>query len=209
MDSTRGLLYSVTEWITRFAYLNLLLLVFSLLGGVILGFFPALTAMFSVIRQWLRGNTDLPVLKTYWDYYRKDFWKSNVIGLFVGSIIALIAIDILFIQANGSTGLAWTNIPLFAFMLLFLLFLFHLFPTFAHYDVSAGKVIKHAFLLTLVNPVSSLFILLCLVPLVFIMQLAPALAFIFGGSVYAFITMWITMKVFDKAQQKNMAAGSH
>ena len=203
MNSTRGFIYSITEWITRFAYVNLLWIVFSLLGGVVLGFFPATTAMFAVTRQWLRGNTDEPVFKSFWDYYRKDFWKSNLIGLYVTGISVLIAADILFIRANSSSGLGWTNIPLFAFMLLFLLFLFYLFPTFVHFDVKAGTVIKNAFLVMLVNPLHSFIILLCLVPLFFIMQLVPALAFIFGGSLYAFITTWISLQAFDKAQQKN------
>lgn len=203
MNSTRGFIYSVTEWITRFAYVNLLWILFSLLGAVVFGLFPATTAMFAVTRQWLRGNTDEPVLKTFWDYYRKDFWKSNVVGLFVAGIAALIAIDILFIQANGGSGLGWTNVPLFAFMLLFLLFLFFLFPTFVHFDMKPGKVIKNAFLLMLVNPLHSVIILLCLVPLFFIMQLVPALAVIFGGSLYAFITMWVCLQAFDKAHQKS------
>lgn len=208
MNSTRGFIYSITEWITRFAYINLLWIVFSLLGGVVLGFFPATIAMFAVTRQWLRGNTDEPVLKSFWEYYRKDFWKSNLVGSFVAGIAALIAIDILFIQSNGSTGLGWTNIPLFAFMLLFLMFLFYLFPTFVHFDIKAGKVIKNAFLIMLVNPFSSFVILLCLVPLFFIMQLVPALAVIFGGSLYAFITMWVSLHVFDRAQQKSLDASA-
>lgn len=203
MNSTKNTIYQVTEWITRFAYLNVLWVAFTLLGIVFLGLFPATTAMFSVCRKWLRGHTDVPVFRTFWEYYRKDFVKSNLMGVFVWLIAALIAADIFYLLTLDAAQLGWTSIPLFAFMLLVLLFLFYLFPTFVHYDIKVPQVLKNSFLLMLINPIHSLLILFCLVPLFLIMQALPALAFIFGASSYAFITMWISLNAFNKTAGKN------
>ncbi|GKW47109.1 YesL family protein [Planococcus sp. NCCP-2050] len=203
MNSTKNTVYQITEWITRFAYLNLLWVVFTLAGAVILGLFPATTAMFSVCRKWLRGQTDVPVFRTFWDYYRKDFVKSNAMGLFVWLLGALIAADVFYLLALDAAHLTWISIPLFAFMLLVLLFLFYLFPTFVHFDIKATQVLKNAFLIMLIYPLHSLLILLCLVPLFLIMQALPALAFIFGASSYAFITMWISLNAFNKTAEKS------
>ncbi|TWT13297.1 YesL family protein [Planomicrobium sp. CPCC 101079] len=198
MNATSSFIYTILEWITRFAYLNLLWIVFTLAGGILLGFFPSTTAMFAVSREWLRGNTDKPVFKTFWSHYRTDFWKSNRLGLVVAAVIALIALDIFYIQGSAEL-LSWTYVPLFAFMLLFVLFLFYLFPSFVHYDIKVRSVIKNSFLLMLINPINNALILLTLVPLYFLMSLVPALAVIFGGSLYAFITMWFALHAFTKA----------
>lgn len=203
MNPTSGFIYNVFEWITRLAYLNLLWILFSLAGGLIFGFFPATIAMFAISREWLKGNFDIPILKSFWDYYRRDFLKSNLLGIFISIIIFLIAIDIIYIQGNTNGLLTWTYIPLFAFMLLFIMLLFYIFPAFVHYDIKVQYVMKNSFLIMLINPISSLLIILCLVPLFFIMKSFPALAFIFGGSSYAYITMWISLHAFNKANKKN------
>lgn len=203
MNSANNFIYHVTEWITRFAYLNLLWVSFTLIGGVLFGLFPATIAMFAVTRQWLKGNTDKPILQSFWQYYRKDFLKSNLLGLFIVIIAIIIIADILYIKANNNEVLTWTYIPLFAFMLLFLMFLFYIFPTFVHYELKVEQVIKNATLIMLINPIHTLLIFLCLVPLFFIMKTLPALLFICGGSSYAFITMWISLQAFNKAQTKN------
>lgn len=202
MNTTSSYIYLVLEWITRLAYLNFLWVVFSLLGGILFGFYPATTSMFAVCREWLKGNTDLPLFKTFWDFYKKDFVKSNLLGLFISVLLLFIVLDIFYIQSSPDQQLNWTYIPLFAFMLLFTLFLFYLFPVFVHYDIKVPHVIKNAFFLMLVNPAATAVITLCLVSLFFIMILLPALAFLFGGSLYAFITMWMAMHAFNKTHEK-------
>ncbi|WKA55396.1 YesL family protein [Planococcus shixiaomingii] len=203
MNAMSSIIYAALEWITRFAYLNLLWIVFTLAGGILFGFFPSTTAMFAVSREWLKGNTDKPVLQTFWNYYRTDFWKSNRLGLFVALIGLLIALDIFYIQSSTEL-VSWTYIPLFAFMLLNVLFLFYLFPSFVHYDIKVRSVIKNAFLLMLINPINNILILLTMAPLYFLMSFLPALLVIFGGSAYAFITMWFALHAFNKA---NKASG--
>lgn len=203
MNSTSGFIYNMMEWITKFAYLNLLWILFTLVGGVLFGFFPATVAMFAVTREWLRGNHEKPIFKSFWEYYRKDFLKSNLLGLFIVIVGSIITADIIYIQANNNESLTWTYIPLFAFMLVFIMLLFYLFPTFVHYDIKVGQVIKNASLIMLISPINTFLIFLCLVPVFFIMKTFPALAFIFGGSSYAFITMLISLQVFNKAKIKN------
>src|SRR5690554_99319 len=71
-------LHPLFIWFSNLAYLNLLWIVFTLLGGIILGFIPSTSALFSVIRQLLRKNDEeIPITKIFWTYYRKDFWKIN------------------------------------------------------------------------------------------------------------------------------------
>ena len=202
MNSTTGAIYNILEWITKFAYVNILWIIFTLVGGVIFGFYPSTIAMFAMVRDWLRGKSDLPVLKTFWEYYKRDFLKSNLLGIFLNILFAFIAIDIYYIQINMNEQLTWTNIPLFAFMLIVALFLFYIFPSFAHFDLKVVPLIKNAFLIMIVSPIQSFLMIICLVSVFFIIQAIPALFFIFGGTTFAFLTTWLSLNAFDKVQQK-------
>ncbi|WP_174612965.1 YesL family protein [Virgibacillus ihumii] len=209
MNNTSGFIYSIMEWVTRFAYVNLLWITFTVAGGVILGIFPATTAMFAVVRKWLTGNAEIPIFKTFWNFFKSDFLKSNLLGLFITGLGAIIVVDFLFIQVNVDDLLRLTYLPLYAFMILFLLFLFYIFPAFVHYDLKLGKTIKNAFLIMLISPLHSFLIVVCLVSVYFIMEALPALPFIFGASTYAFITMWLCLNTFTKIEKKAETTNSN
>src|SRR5690625_6342583 len=66
MDTTTGPMggfYTLANWIMRLAYVNILWIAFSLVGIIILGFFPATIGMFTVIRKWIQGDGDIPIFK--------------------------------------------------------------------------------------------------------------------------------------------------
>jgi uncharacterized membrane protein YesL len=195
-------LYTILEWITRFAYLNLLWIVFTLAGAILFGIYPSTTAMFAVMRKWLRGHSDLPVFSTFWSYYKKDFWKSNHLGIYASIIFLFIFIDLFYIQSRASELMTWTHIPIFVCILLFIFLLFYLFPVFAHYDLPVLSIYKQAFLMMLISPVQLFLIAICLVAFLFINTTFPALAFIFGFSFYSFITSWLASTSFRRLEAK-------
>jgi len=102
MNSMYSAIYAILEWITRFAYVNLLWILFIIAGGIIFGVYPSTIAMFGMVRDWLRGNPDLPVFKTFWNYFKREFVKSNILGLFLNLIIVLIVLDLFYIQSNNN-----------------------------------------------------------------------------------------------------------
>ncbi|UOK57848.1 DUF624 domain-containing protein [Bacillus sp. OVS6] len=57
-----GKFYTLAEWILKAMYLHLLWIIFTLAGGIVLGVMPSSTAVFSIIRKWLQGETDLKTL---------------------------------------------------------------------------------------------------------------------------------------------------
>ena len=98
MTNTSSAFYSFFEWVTKLALLNLLWLLFSLVGGILLGIFPSTLAMFAVIRQWLQGDTQLSIRKSFWRYYKADFWKGNALGAFLSILIGLTSLDLFYIK---------------------------------------------------------------------------------------------------------------
>ncbi|WP_146816533.1 YesL family protein [Alkalibacillus haloalkaliphilus] len=191
-------LYSALEWVTRFAYIQLLWITFTIFGAVILGLFPATIAMFSVIRQWLKGQTDLPILNTFLKYYKEEFWKSNRIGFFIYCIAFIFLFNIFFLYTNIGEILTWTSVPLIAGVFIFLLFLFYLFPTYVHFHIKGFQVLKYSFFTMLISPLQSFLIVVSLASFYFLTYLLPALFFIFGASFYAFITVHFAIQAFNK-----------
>ena len=195
-------LYVTLEWITRFAYLNVLWVLFTLAGAVCLGIYPSTTAMFAVMRDWLRGESDLPVFSTFWSYYKRDFWKSNHLGIYTSFIILLIFIDFYYIQSGASELITWTHIPVFACILFFIFLLFYLFPVFAHYELPVRSIYKQAFFIMLISPLQIIVMVICLAAFIVISLVFPALAFIFGLSFYSFITTWLASSSFKRLEAK-------
>src|SRR5690554_2101428 len=146
MNLFTSTIYRATEWITRLAYLNLLWIFFTLTGLLLFGFFPSTLAMYAIVRDWLNGKTDIVIFKNFWNYYKTEFVKSNLLGLFLITIIVLIGLDIYYVQMNDFT---WISIPLYAMILLFILFLFYLFPAFTHFDLNLFPLIKNTFFIML------------------------------------------------------------
>ncbi|GAE27379.1 hypothetical protein JCM9140_3515 [Halalkalibacter wakoensis JCM 9140] len=194
-------LYSILEWITKFAYINVLWAFFTLAGGIILGLFPATVAMFSLIRQWLRGNSEMPVFPSFWNYYKKEFWKSNRLGFIFYLIGFIVGFNIIFLHANIGELLTWASAPLLAGLLIFILLTVYTLPTYAHYDLPVLKIIRNAFLTMLVSPLHSFFIIISLAAFYMIVSVIPALGLAFGASFSTFIIMWSTLHAFAKIEQ--------
>ncbi|UFT98733.1 YesL family protein [Radiobacillus kanasensis] len=208
MNPAGGVLYRILEWITRFAYLHILWFLFTCLGGIILGLFPATITSFGIIRKWLQGNSDLPLFQTFWTFYKKEFLKSNLLGLFIVVVSGVIVFNLIFLQLNISEMLQLSSIPFLVGLVVFLLFVFYIFPAYVHFDVSLWQNMKNAFLIMLISPFHSLMMIICLGSLYFVYDAVPALAFICGSSTYAFISMWLANDAFQRIAKKQKTVQS-
>ncbi|RFB15338.1 DUF624 domain-containing protein [Bacillus sp. HNG] len=197
MSKTANRAYAASLWISKFAYINILWLGFSLVGLIVLGFFPATMAMFAVIRKWLMGETDIPVFHTFWSIYKVEFLKSNGLGLIIVIVGGLIILDLVFVK-NFSV----IQIPIYLFMFLAVLTLLYIFPVFVHYELKIVHIIKNAFLLMLINPLENLVMIVSLVTVFFVVKYIPGLGFFFGGSLAGAIIMAVCYRAFKKMEKK-------
>ncbi len=204
VNAFNSTIYKIMEWITRFAFIHLLWIVFSLSGLILLGLFPSTVALFTIIREWLRGKSDIPIFTTFWHYFKSEFVKANLFGITIIAILLLIGVDFYFILLTNNSGLSWVHIPLFALVLLLLLFLLYVFPAYVHYDINITLLIKNTILIMLVSPLHNLLMIVCLTSIFIIMRTVPALFFISGSSIYAFITMWLALQAFDRLHKKQI-----
>lgn len=192
--------YSICIWVYRFAFLNLLWVLFTLAGGVVLGIFPATIAMFAVERAWIRGEKDLPVHQLFWSMYKREFGKSNLLGYLLTFVGTLLVINY-FISATvkGAVGDVFTLL-LLGLLLLYALIIIYIFPVYVHYDVHYLAYIKHAVVIGISSPLMSLLIGLSFIGYFYLVTLFPGILLLYTGSILSFLIMWFAYCRFTKIE---------
>ena len=204
MNGTKSVnrIYSATEWIAKFAYINLLWIGFSLVGLIVLGFFPATISLFAVIRKWIMGEGDIPIFRTFWTTYKSEFLRSNGLGLLVAVVSGLIVLDLVFMKNLGNGFTNAIQFPLYMFMFAVVMTMFYLFPVYVHYELKLIQMIKNSFFMMLINPLENLVMIAGIASLIFVVKFIPGLGFFFGGSLSAAIIMASGYLAFNKVDKK-------
>jgi uncharacterized membrane protein YesL len=135
------------EFITLLIYLILLLP---------LTFFPATTAMFASVRQWVIHGTISPLFRTFYRYYKENYKKSFLGGLLLTGAWGIGVADYYYFMDKNS-------LFLYVFIIIgLLLFVFtmNFFSVISHYDLNLSKLFKNTLFITIGNPILSLLIII-------------------------------------------------
>ncbi|MFD1066886.1 YesL family protein [Oceanobacillus locisalsi] len=194
--------YRFALWITRFAYLNLLWIAFSLLGLGLFGFFPATAAMFAVVRKWVQGEKDIPVFQVFWKSYKKEFLKINVLGYMLAGTGYLMTMEFQILRTQEHIAYTMASFAVVGLFLLLAVIALYLFPLFAHFQLRPLDYIKWALLIGIGHPLLTVFLLGIVIALIYLSLITiPVLLFFFGGSVIAYILMWGVHLTFAKMEE--------
>lgn len=195
-----GGFYRLSDWIMRLAYVNLLWFSFTLLGGILFGIMPATIALFAITRKWeMDKEEDFPIFKTFWESYRKEFIKANLLGVFL-------------LIAGGTVVLYYAYLdvlPFIIFQIIFysivlivgFIFVF-IFPVFVHYNVSLKQYFINSFVIALSFPHYTILMMFIISVSIIVFQFVPILAVFFGVSLNVFLLMKISFNAFTKIALK-------
>jgi len=117
--------------------------------------FPATSAMFSVARKWVMGDTDVPLLKTYFRSYKQNYLQAMVGGLLYAVLFAILIIDYR-VYLKNMPGFGVLAILFLALMLLLFISLFQFFSLLSHFHMKTIQLLKNAVILTIGRPLRSL-----------------------------------------------------
>ncbi|WP_226086061.1 YesL family protein [Mesobacillus sp. S13] len=202
MNTLANRAFAATEWITKFAYINLLWIGFSLAGLIVLGYFPATIAMFTIIRKWLKGETEIPIFRTFWTTWKSEFFHSNGLGLLVAAVVGLIVFNLVFVERSGDGFTSVIQIPIYLCMFAAIMTILYLFPVYVHFELKWFQMVKNSFLMMLISPIENIVMIAGIVAVLFVIKFIPALGFFFGGSLIAAIIMSAAYLVFGKMDRK-------
>lgn len=208
MMETKGMLsgiYRVSEKVMMIAYTNILWILFSLLGFVLIGIMPATAAMFAVMRKLImEEEEEVPIFNLFWNKYKQEFVKANLYGYLLLLVAAVFLLDIMLFQSLDGWPFTFLSILSAGLLLVFFAVVLYFIPLYVHYDLSFFQYIKTAFLLTFIHPIQTVIMIISGAVIGFILLLLPGSIFFFSGSLYCFIVTKTALKVFAHVEEQKV-----
>lgn len=190
-------MYDLCGWIAKLMYLNILWMIFTLLGLIIVGFFPATVAMFSITRKWLMKE-EVSIYKTFRKIYMEEFFKANMLGYILGVIGYIFLLEFKFFQMTADPLLRPIAYLFVLLLIIYLAVILYAFPVFVHYDMKLFSYIKYTFFMAMGRIFQSFVMIMSSVIVYFIFSYIPGLIPFIGGSVFSLLLMWISSKSFPQ-----------
>ncbi|MDT9026893.1 YesL family protein [Rossellomorea yichunensis] len=187
-------------WIWKTIQLNLSWLLHIVMGGVVLGIFPATVSLFAITRKWLQGGRDEPFFSEYHHYYKKNFWKVNGLGWIYSSVGLFLWIDLYLVtQLKGIIALFSTVLILFILILYVFSFLY-LFPYYVHFDQSFKRYLYQPFIITIISFKQNLILTIGLTMVGYLIYQMPGLIPFALGVMPAYWVMKVSMNRYKQLQ---------
>lgn len=230
MRGMMGGFYKLSEWIMRLSVTNVLWLLTSfpfwliminllsaetvdqlkqviILLAIVAPFtlFPATSALFSVARKWVLGDTDVPLLKTFFRSYKHNYKQAMIGGIFYALLFAILIIDyqVYLKEISGFQIIAYLFIAL---MFLLLVSLLHFFSLLSHFHMKIFQLLKNALILTIGRPIRSLIMVLGAAAVLYMSTRFTFLIPFFFGSIIAVYTFYNFNLVIQKMMLLKEAA---
>ncbi|RUS47730.1 YesL family protein [Cohnella sp. AR92] len=181
MRGMMGGFYKISEWIMRLAVTNVLWVLCSIpvflaaFSGLVTAdqegslvwhtivisilspftLFPATSAMFSVARKWVMGDTDVPLFKTFFRNYKQNYVQAMLGGIIYAVLFAVLFIDYR-VYLKDLDGFGVLAILFLALMVLLFVSVFQFFSLLSHFHMKTMQLIKNSVILTIGRPFRSL-----------------------------------------------------
>lgn len=191
---TNGL-YRFCEWVTKLACLNLLWIMFTFVGLGLFGLFPSTTAMFTVTKKWLAQREDIQLFKTFYKTFKKEFWRSNGLGLIIIGISFVFYVDFKILTMMTEDAI-YIGIPLLCLLMICSVMLLYLFPVYVHYKGTYLQLFKNAFLISLSKPIHTITLITGVFGLSYIVFYHITILLFFSGSLLALVMTALCQKAF-------------
>lgn len=187
-----------TEWISRLAMVNLIWLLFSI---PVITFIPATDALFQVMNDWSNGELHKPIFRTFFYYFKQNFWSSFKLGLLFCVVAGILYVDIWFLTVYGrdNIGLQIYKYALYTFGVVIGLTALYSYPLSKKVILPKGRLYLSSLVLMISQPLVSLGLLTSIGVLTLVLLKWPALFFFFSVSILG----WLSTLALNKGYEKN------
>lgn len=193
-----GSLNTILTWITRLALLNILWIIFSILGLLVSGIFPSTIAALSICRKWQEGEKDIPIWKTFKRIYRKEFLASNILGWTIMLMGFLLYSNFLVMNTIHDEVSIIILIAFYLLTFFYIIIIIWSFPLLSHYNGSIIQYMKNAIILGIANIHYTLAILVLLFCVSYVSLEFPGMIPFFTVSIGVLCWSWISQGIFKK-----------
>ncbi|NUR73829.1 MAG: DUF624 domain-containing protein [Hamadaea sp.] len=197
-------LYEATDELLWSIKLTLIWLLFTLIGGVVLGAGPATLAAYTVARRHAR-NESFHIWPAFTAAYRRDFGRGQLTVLPLAGAALLLVTNYHYFAAMGPGG-SPARVATGVALVLLLVVAAYLLPMLVHYDLRPFAYLPKASLFALTRPGASALLLLVLSALAFAVQLFPLLAVAaIGGWIQ--LDTWLCLRFFAENEARLQSKG--
>lgn len=181
--------------------INLLWILFTIEGGIILGIIPATITVFYCIRDRLKNGYDGGVYAEFKEAYWRVFKSSILLTLGFSLFGLILVLSTALLNGVGQTNIV-LEITLRIGRLLIVLMGIFFFPVYSHFDLHGNKVWIQPFLFLFICPIQVVVTVIVIAVSALLYMIDPLLIFFMGISLPAYFIMGMMLKKFEKLQEK-------
>ncbi|MGM0123177.1 hypothetical protein IGI37_000543 [Enterococcus sp. AZ194] len=201
-------IYDVFNRIYYLMKLNGLWLLFTFLGGVVLGVIPSTIALYACIRQQIRSEEETHLYQMYKKYYFENFRRSLLFSG-VGLVIAIFFLAETIVLANlGTNTHLLLELTIKVTRLLILLGVAMFFPVFVHFEVYGSKTVIQPMIFLLICPLEVIYCCVILVVTLLVFAISPLLVLFIGIALPAYGMSLVMQRKFNRLEKNiNFSVG--
>lgn len=189
-------------WLSNFMLLQLLWIVFTIVGFGIFGIFPATAAVYQVVYKWITKHTDISIYQTFISYYKEYFKRSNIVGLITLGILLFLYLDL-------RISLIYIRSFIFHYFILLILFIviiisLYLYTIQSRYSLNISNTFKQSFLIAFTSPLETLAMIVCVALVSMLLWQLPFLAILVGVPLLIAPLVWFTYQACIKIEKKKL-----
>lgn len=204
----KGKLYEVSEYITTIAYLNLLWLFFTLIGGVILGIHPATAALFIALRRCRKEDVYTVDFKSFKQDFKHEFKKANILGVYITGVLALLVVNGALLFTNEAIVHPVIGVVYVLSIVLSTILLIYVYAVYEYFDKPAHTIITYAIIIGMANPLVTVPLILLVLLLSAAIYSTSGLPLFFGVSATAFVIVKYVSGILTRLENKALATGN-
>lgn len=193
-------LYEAADEVFWAARLNLLWLVCTLLGGVVLGIGPATVAAYTLARRHARGES-FQALPAFVSVVRRQFLRGTALLLSVLGVSVFLVGDYLYLASLGPAA-ALPRLATLVALAAFAVIVAYLLPMFVHFDLRAFACLPKASLFALTRPASSVLLLFAFIAVLKATATYPFLALVISVGGWIQLDTWLCLRFFAENEAR-------
>jgi uncharacterized membrane protein YesL len=190
-------------WVVR---LNLMWLVFTIAGGVILGLGPATVAAYTLARRHARNET-FQAWTEFWTVYRREFVRASLLVLPMALLATVLIGNYLYFSALGP-DMGTLRIATLVALIALAGVGAYVGPLYVHYDLPLWAYVPKASQLALMRPASSVLLLLALSAIAYVTSVAPILAPVISFGAWIYLNTWLCLRFFEENEARLHSKGN-
>nr|WP_328703180.1 DUF624 domain-containing protein [Alkalihalobacterium elongatum] len=200
MTKLGRIIYLIADTVYRFIALNILWLLFFVMGLGVFGIMPATVALFRVVREWIKGDPHFPLFSNYLKFYKGEFIRSNLLGAFFAIVFYIIYVNFSFVTYFYQESIHfYIYLVIFGIGTIAVMTFLNTFSVMAHFEYKkTSQYLKAAAGLVFARPLTALLQLFWLFAYLLVAINFPKIFIAIGISVFAYVLMSINYSVFKK-----------